>query len=147
MRKILYIISLIGIFVFIVGCSSKFIIPEEPIRITVSNVCMQSNKLAGFIAEEQYERLYREVFSDSLKNAVSFQDFSHRLHSFTEDYGELKLRFSGMASCQQIESDRYMVSYVLQYKDRTVFTEFIFKEVGTGEDPKVLLAGYRFIDQ
>ncbi|HKJ69451.1 MAG TPA: hypothetical protein VKA68_15950 [bacterium] len=147
MRKYLRFGSLLGMVMFIMGCSSRFAIPEKPIHMTVSTLCNQSYKLVGLIAEGHYERLYQEAFSDSLQQAVPFREFQSRLESFTEDYGPLKLRFSGMQSCQQIESTRYMVSFALQYKSRTIFTEFLFEETGSGEDPEVLLAGYRFVDE
>ena|GEM_PF-3235087 len=128
-------------------CASRMHIPEKPIHITVSTVCKDVDILAALIRDGHYARFYREVFSDSLKQTITLEQFQGQMESFVEKYGPLRPVYSEMQSCQQTGPSRYQVSYVLQYKTRTVFTDFIFSEQGSGEDPRVLLQSYRFVDR
>lgn len=128
-------------------CTPRMHIPEKPIHMTVSTVCKDVDILAALIRDGHYERFYREVFSDSLKQTVSLAQFRGQMTSFVEQYGPLRPVYSEMQSCQQIGQTRYQVSYVLQYKTRTVFSEFIFSDQDTSENPKVLLQEYHFVDR
>lgn len=131
----------------LIMCTPRLHVPAKPINITVSTVCKDSNILAALIRDGNYARLYQEVFSDSLKQRIPLSQFQGQMESFISDYGPLRPVYSEMQSCQQVGQTHYRISYVLQYKTRTIYTEFLFMEQGTGEDPPVKLVEYRFVDE
>jgi len=146
-KRILILISAVLFFLNIIGCSPRLASTEGSLELTVSNLCEQAEVIKALIINGEYQRFYQEIFSPDLKEEVSLESFQARLNSLPENYGPLRSRLSGMESCIQLSGSQYLLRFVFQYKERTVFTEFMFREQDSGDDPVVLLSEYEFMDE
>jgi len=146
-KRIPIIISAALLFLNIIGCSPRLASTEGSLELTVSNLCEQSEVIKALIINGEYQRFYQEIFSPELQEDVNLESFQTRLNSLSENYGALKSRLSGMESCIQLSGSQYLLRYVFQYKERTVFTEFMFAEQDSSDNPVVLLSYYEFTDE
>lgn len=140
--KIHLSIVILSISSLFIQCNPRFQIPQNEITITTENLRNDVRMVIALISENQYSRLYNEVLSQSLQESTSVSELKSTFENFENEYGKLVLSDSRIMSHSVLEGGIHLITYILQYKERTIFAEFTF----SGDQDNLLMVNYVFED-
>lgn len=125
-----------------IQCNPRFQIPQDEITITTENLRNDVRVVIALISENQYSRLYNEVLSQSLRESTTVSELKSTFENFEKEYGKLVLSDSRLMNHSILDGGIHLITYILQYKERTIFAEFTF----SGSDDNLQLVNYVFED-
>lgn len=134
--------SFLFIFAVIMQCNPRFQIPQDEITISPENIRNDVRIVIALISENQYSRLYNEVLSQSLQESTSVSELKSTFENFEKEYGKLVLSDSRIMSHSVLDGGIHLITYILQYKERTIFAEFTF----SGDENNLQMVNYVFED-
>ena len=89
MRIIFLIISLLIFCSCFLIPKTDIVIPEEPLKISMENAFQEILILIELFSMRKEQRIYEEVFSDSLKAEISLKEFKTDMSVLIKSYGKL----------------------------------------------------------
>ncbi|MBD3276493.1 MAG: hypothetical protein GF372_14350 [Candidatus Marinimicrobia bacterium] len=129
-------------FIGIAGsCSEQIEIPQQ-VQFTQKTLWDDVKVLRELIANQEYERIKTEILADSLMVKSSSPEFIREIQRFTNKYGPLLKKQSWGQSWSRTDENSEKIRYVLNYKERTIYADFIF----AGDSTDLKLHNYRFIE-
>ncbi len=127
-NRILHLMTTVLIiltFIFI-QCHPRYRLPQDEIQIKTESLSSDVRMIIALISEDEYSRLYNEVMSESLRESTSVSQIENLFESFEAEYGRLILTDSRIMNHSVLNEGIHLVTFIIQYKQRTVFAEFTF---------------------
>jgi hypothetical protein len=125
-----------------IHCNPRFQIPRDEITLSTENIRNDVRMVIALISEDQYSRLYNEVLSQSLQESTSVSELKSTFENFENEYGRLVLSDSRIMNHSVMDGGIHLITYIIQYKERTIFAEFTF----SGDQDNLRMVNYVFED-
>jgi len=153
MRIIFLIISLLIFCSCFLIPKTDIVIPEEPLKISMENAFQEILILIELFSMRNEQRIYDEVFSDSLKAEISLKEFKTDMSVLTKTYGKLApfpmshLRSMVNPNEWNLNEDDELKEPVIfkglfEYEKKTIYFSFSFK----GKPDNLKMDKYMFIE-
>lgn len=128
-------------------------IPDEPIEITMKNSFQSLAIIIELFSSKQEQRIYDELFSDSLKSEISYSEFNSEMDAYIKKYGELapypmshmrSMVYSGEESPNELDELNEPVIFkgLLEYEKKTVYFSILLK----GKTDNLKISDFSFIE-
>ncbi len=129
--------------ILVISCTGGQHDLKKPITFQARSYDSDMQYLFLAIHEGAYSRIYNELFSPYLKQQKSLKDFTTEMRYFEEKYGPLIVDLSYTQSITSSTTPFfYSVSLVLEYKNKTIFADFLFG----GSEKDMKLEDYTFFE-
>jgi len=125
------------------ACTHIAIVPETPLHVTMDTFLSDLEIIESCISEENYLKIYNEIFSDSLKERIGSDEFATMLTTYSDKYGSIRNKLSYTKSMSnQKDPFRVIIHYIFEYELKTIYVEYTF----TGSEKEMRLDDYYFTE-
>ncbi|MBT3300348.1 MAG: hypothetical protein HOB40_08645 [Candidatus Marinimicrobia bacterium] len=125
-------------------------IPDEPLEITMKKSFQSLAIIIELFSTRQEQRIYDELFSDSLKTEILFIDFKTEMANLNSKYGGLapypmshmrSMVYSGEGSPNELD-EPVIFRGLLEYEKKTVYFSISLK----GKIDNLKISSFTFIE-